>query len=653
MDLSLVNSHSHLQTLVERLTATPGNPSLVNDANKIATRWIDFAASPSQFAIPDKFLEDAARLVSIVDLPRVSAAFCLIVAASWTNNQLFPLFENAVRTADAFAPSFVLPTWWPRHSGLIADPGVGFSTGTTPNGSNPANATNGSHASNWANRTKSGITFFSFWATMACVPEIPSLPSIAVLAALAVDTMNAISAISLSGQLSQSYEPYKKLLEEMLTSVAHRDLAMVIMFQMQSVYSIIHAASANGGSRMVTKSADLVSNIIMHRAACSSIALHILHLADAAEVQKSYGADHADALQLAAISPFGFVVDVLNQGRSLKWRRTSIIAPCVETAAAKLEQWSGLSGSKLKLYGDFNYHCHTKNVIAVLCEFGFTISHTMLSWCGQDMLILAPINEIFPAQALPPIAKPTYFLITMDFGICDEAVQMMHSVDAYGDLLLSITLVLKTVLNVIDDELAASAKIVATPEIAKKLLTETVEQILGLLVAATCCSLKYQPRSSYATTPPPLIPVLCGVIVEKIVAFAEAEPSIWISLFNFANDACYADLRLVEVFEELFDRILAKKIGDNNKELVTCGILLFVTTFLSEVNDRLGISKYCDVKPARIEQVEVESSEYKFLYANQQIKKTTSEGEMTRIPLPPTTGSVASSRLKSSNRFGK
>lgn len=652
MDLSLVNSHSHLQTLAERLTATPGNPSLVNDANKIASRWIDFAASPSQFAIPDKFLEDAARLVSIVDLPRVSAAFCVIVAACWTNNQLFPLFKNAVRTAEPFAPSFALPTWWPCQSGF-ADSGVVFSTGATPNASNPAN---GSHASNRANRTPSGIPFFCFWATMAWAPEMSSLPPIAALAALAVDTMNAISAIiSLLGQMSQSYEPYKKLLEVMLTSVAHRDLAMVIMFQMQNAYSIIHSASASGGSRMVTKSADLVSNIIMHRAACSSIALHILHLPDAAEVQKAYGANHADALQLAATSPFGFVIDVLNQGRSLKWHRTSIIAPCVETAAAKLEQWSGLSGSKLKLYGDFNYHCHTKNVLAVLCEFGFTISHTMLSWCGQDMLILAPINEIFPAQALPPIAKPAYFLITMDFGNCDEAVQMMHSIDAYGDLLLSITLVLKTVLNVIDDELAASAKIVATPEIAKKLLTEAVEQILGLLVAATYCSLKYQPRSSYANTPenPPLIPVLCGVIVEKIVAFAEAEPAIWISLFNFANDACYADLRLVEVFEELFDRILVKKIGDNNKELVTCGILLFVTTFLSEVNDRLGISKYCDVKPARIEQVEVESSEYKFLYANQQSKKTTSEGDIARIPPPPTTGSVASSRLKSSNRFGK
>lgn len=655
MDLSLASAHSHLQTLVDRLAVSPGNPTLVTDANNLGPLLHDIV-STSTSVIPDGLLQSLACLVSLTNLPQVSTSFCQVVVAAWTRKLLFPIFESAVSTNDISMP-YALPKWWPCQLDASGD---GVANTIVPVGNvscNAPNVANATHCNGAANPPIASAyvhSYSSFWDFVVCLGEEASLQALTELARLAVVVLNAIAAISRPNPLSQPHMPYKSLVNILSTSAPHRDMVMVVVFQMPKIYAQLRDAPTKSDSKVIARCVDLLQGMFIARAAWTTVSLHLLQLSEAAEVQKAYTKEQINALQLAATSPFRLIVDMLNQGRSLKLHRKSIIVPCIHVVAAKLEQWSGSSANKVEMYDDFNRHCHTQNLIAVLCEFGFLVSQIMLSWSGQDMLIVVPINEIFVPKALPPIAKPDYFLVNAEFSCQDETVDMIQTVDAYADLMLGVTLVMKTLLNVIDDELAATKETAAPPEIAKKLIMKAIEQIYGLLVAATSCCLRFEKLASQGDLPstPPLISVLCGLVVERIIIFAEKEPFIWITLFNFANDACYADMRLVEVFEELIDGILSKTNITSNLELVECGILLFVTTFSTDVKDRPGISKYSNADPTNMENVEVDSSEYRLIYATQQIKKNTSEGDNIRH-LPTTASSVASSRQRANNKFGK
>lgn len=606
---TLAQAGTHIRSAVESLAASPHDPATISDAEQIVASTADIFWTPQVQAAPANFLELVADLVSsAANLKQISTNFAQVVLATWTKPEYFPLFVEATAKGDTYC----VPHWWPPKS----------------------------HS--WSSAE---VALASFWPAVSCFNTAAhaELQLVTEWAELAVKVMAAVSALAQVNKSARALDPYRTLLEIMSESQAHRDLAALIIYQMPNGIQSIKEASSGTHSMSVARSAKLVLDMVMHRAAWLTICSHLLRLPEAHVIWQKYSTEQQDALQLACKTPFRFVVDLLNQGRNFKIAGDSMIIPCVNVAAASMELQSRIPASKRDMYADFNRHCHTDNLVSVLCDLGYLVSYNLLSWGGQDMLIVSPVKHVFPGSTLPPIQKPDHFLAKAEFGCKDETLNMIQRIDAFGDMELSIVLILKCILNVMDDEMTARA--VATPaNVTWKLITHAVEHVFGLLVVATSCSLRHDRETNPAAT----IPLICSEITEKIIALAETEPSIWITLFNFANDACYADLRLVKVFEEIFDRVLSHGVIVDNADLVKCGISLFVATFSVDVQDRSGITKYCDLKPGDSQLVEVPQSEYKFLYQSANFRRANSDVESVKSA--PVTAMPTASRLKSYSR---
>lgn len=606
---TLAQAETQIRSAVESLAASPHDPATTSDAEQIVASTADIFWTPQVQKAPANFLELVAGLVtSAANLKHIFRKFGHIVLATWTKPEYFSLFVEATANGD----TYTVPHWWPPKS------------------------------PSWSSTE---VALVPFWPAVSCFNTAAhtELQVVAEWAELAVRVMGAVSALAQVNKSARTLDLYRPLLEIMSESQAYRDLAALIIYQMPNGIQSIRETSSGTNSMSVARSAKLVLDMVMHRAAWVTICSHLLRLPEAHVIWQKYSTEQQDALQQASKTPFRFVVDLLNQGCSFRIAGDSMIVPCVNVAAASMEMQSRSPSSKRDMYADFNCHCHTDNLVSVLCDLGYLISCNLLSWGGQDMLIVSPVKHIFPGSMLPPIQKPDHFLAKAEFGCKDEILNMIQRIDAYGDMELSIILILKCILNVVEDEMSARA--IATPaNVTWKLITHAVEHVFGLLVVATCCSLWHERETDHAA----IISVICSEITEKIIALAATEPSIWITLFNFANDACYADLRLVKVFEEIFDRVLSHVVIADNTDLIKCGISLFVATFSVDVQDRSGISKYCDLKPGDGQLVEVPQSEYKFLYQSANFKRANSDVESVKSA--PVTAMPTASRLKSYSR---
>lgn len=616
MDLStsISRADARIRALSETLSASPRDASAISESEKLVATVVDICSTPrAQVQVPAGFLKSVARLVTLVpDLNQIAAGFGQLVIAAWTSPSWFPMFLTATRNGD----SYTLPQWWPASS------------------------------QSWPPTEVSSAPFWVAVTRFHTASNV-NLQLVTEWAELAVEVMNAVSAAAKQATRSQNVDHFKNLLEIFVENESRRELAQIIVYQMPGSMKIIQEAARDTSRVSVARSASLVVDMMMHRATWLAICSQLLHLPQASAMCEMYAADQTEALKLAVRSPFRVIVDILNQGRPFQLAGDSLLVLCASIAAATVEFQSRNASCKKQLYAEFNSHCHTGNLVAILCDFGYLLSYNLLAWCGQDMLIISPLAHIFPDSTLPPVQKPDYFSVKAEYGCKDETVLMIQRIDAYGDLELSIMLVLNCILKVIEEEIAAQTSTVTSTEISKKLTTFAVEHVFALLVAATCCSLRYSRKADHALT----IATMCSGIAEKLIALAEKEPGIWITLFNFANDACYADLRLVRVFEDIFDGVLSQNAVTNNADLVKCGMLLFVATFSVGVQDRPGILKYCDSTPAETNTVEVPQSEYRFIYTNSNFKRSNSENDTNRQAQIPTM--PVAMRLRSYSKVGK
>lgn len=465
------------------------------------------------------------------------------------------------------------------------------------------------------------------------------------MAAVTAQVMGAVHSIALASSFNSDSQPYRFLLDTMALGGLQRDLVIITVFQMPDGYATIRRAARSQESTTISTAANLVNQMFVQRAAWSAFCRHLLLLEEANELRASYSTDENAALEVAASAPFRFVADMLNQGMLMKLTPDSIVVPCVAVAAARLELWSRDGDSRSALYSHFNQCCHTKSIVATLCDWGYAISRNLLLWCGHNDLALSPVAVFFSLTSLPPISKPNYFLLRTDFGLNNDSLLTFRLIDSYADLHLGLTLILKTVLNLILEELSAAATINLSPELEEKLKTCAVEHIVGVLVAATYCDLRLNSTSDSLRK----IPSLSAAILKRVITHANEAFGIWITLFNIANDVCYADIRLVEVFEEIFDQMLLGDCAKGNEELVKSGLLLFVSTFSTATANRPGLSKYSTISADHCSTVRISSVDFKFLYNHQVPKKSSADNEGRNSSLPSV--SAASSRLKGYSKF--
>lgn len=629
-----ISGANNIQTLGNTLAAKSLDPDTractVATAEAILGRVAHaFAAPHDNVEVPAEFLQSVARLVILApNLGLLAASFCKIVAACWTSPLLFSVYAAAVANGDG---GCAIPKWWPRSGAL---PGL-----ATP---------------------------VPFWSSITCMGQIQCMGSpertapgtcspllwMADLSAAATDVLAASKAIS-DGTGKCPVARYRTLLQILLKGPPYHDLVMTIVFQVPGTFARIRTAASDlTGSPMTRKIAGLISDMFVHHAAWTAVCHQLLHLPDAGQVWKKYNTEQQDALLLALNNPFRLLADLLNQGCAMNLTRTSLLVLCINAAVIAVEHQSRSASGKSAMYSAFSECFQTRNLVATLCDIGYCISTNWLRWSGRDMLLLSPIAQIFPSSALPPIAKPDYFFVEAHFGDLDETVQMVQLVNTYNDLELAIALILKCILNVIHDEMQGAALIAPELPMSTKVMAATAEHIFACLVAANCCGmLQAQSLQKPAAPSSTTISDMSAIIIGEIIVFAKNDPSIWITLFNFANDVCYADMRLVPVFEGFFNLLVAHAGVGANEELVKCGILLFSITFCTQLSDHAAMAKYCDVSLPDLQMVEVSSSEYKFIYATQNVKPSAPEPDTRSTQGSCVSG--ASSRQKSYSKYGK
>lgn len=369
------------------------------------------------------------------------------------------------------------------------------------------------------------------------------------------------------------------------------------------------------GTPLIKKQVMTILDVFRCRPELVYVAATSYSMPGAVQLMQYYSEAQLSAFKIAGNTPVSLALDLLDQGARMEVSVSPVIIACIGITAHRLEFLSRSRFSKLELYEAFNAAARKSSLLAVVTDLGYIVSCNLAKLGGHDLSSLVPAHRMFQHLTLPPIAKPNYFSTSSRFAESENG-EMLRKLVEIDSLLTSLMLLLKTVLQIVDDELSSVAALGETPEIANKLVVQNVEHVLGFLLGAMICISKSGGAVAKLSTA--ILFELVGAIVNTPI---ETDKSlVWITLFNFANDVCYSDIRYVFIFEELFNHIIAQRSYAAQEELVRSGIQLFFTTF----ND--GSKSYPNVdsaiaweKPSK-QFVTVANSEFKFLYRGKSTK---------------------------------
>lgn len=539
-------------------------------------------------------LEPLARLVCLKPLPQLAAQFANLVVLHMLHPALHQHLLAALKTPLGFA----VPSWWPNFDGAAVS-----------------------------------------LSDVSCISDPAFLTGfLAGFCGLAVEVLNAMQRLDLP-----------VIFAHMNENDAHRELVTAFILHDTNTTAQL-LANASEGTALARRKAQIIVDMILSRPAFVCIAATSFSLPGAKMMMLSYTEMQRAAFGAAESDPIIFVLDLLDQGVRQDFSASPVVPTCLDIALHKVESLCR-SSTKHELYSTFNSCALKLSLLAVLCDLGYLISCNFLRLCGEDLISLEPLHRIFSHSSLPPVAKPNYFSASAKFTD-NEIAESLQTLEEVDGLLRCLVLIMKIVSQVTENEFRSVAATGESVEITKKLVIRNVEHVLGLLLSALICVSRMKAANALAAKNGSTLASKIQETMLRVLAPSD-EVLVWITLFNFANDVCYADVRYVPIFEKIFDDLVLCESYSEHQELAGSGILLFFATFNDGSRNNANIDKILPWKKPSKHFVNVPSSEFRFLYGTSPAAKPQVSNSNSRINLTGYTPNSSRQQSVHVDKFGK
>lgn len=571
MDISssaLSSAHKQLMSLAKQLATSKSglsNSLVAAETAHLALLVVKLLSMGVQ-TIPDDVLEPVARLVTLCpQLQPLRKAFCKLVAIHYFHGKLTAHLYMTLRQPEGF----LVPEWWPAAREQIPHTALLWTTLMTIDYQDPSDA----------------------WLVCDIIDVVVKLLNI-------FERMHSNRGSLLLG--------LKEMSLILCLGNANRELVVLLLSHDKKVAELLQSVASDklqnvaaAHARMILDNVLLMASVIR---ACSAI----FDLAGAKSLSLNCGNLERELFHVAENNPFMLIIDVLNQGPKFNFQQNPRLIPAIATAAYVVDD---LYAFKTELYSQFNSCSQTSSLLLVLTDFGYTIARNLFLRNSEAAQLLKPIHKLFTHWEFPPLPKPNYFFDSNDKGK-DSQPSGMEQFEDLKDMNNGLLVILKIIGKTLEQEISVLEIIYESEGLLEKIIVSKVEHLLGFLIAALISGSKFD----FGPQDPKLKYALVVSIIKTLVGSIENKALVWITLFNFANDTCYTDVRLVNIFENLFEVLVDEIEVNMDRRMFESGASQFFLTFNDGSADYPNITKAIRFEYPDPANVSVSDKEYKHLY---------------------------------------
>lgn len=410
------------------------------------------------------------------------------------------------------------------------------------------------------------------------------------------------------------WQSFAKMVSFLLRTAAHRDLATMCISHADSFVAVLHRLSVLGPSPSSQKFAKLLLEMLLMRPAiivgCSANS----SFPGANRLLPLYSQGLHTAFDMAAKSPFRFVIDLLNQANDMALSKNPTVLACILISAQRIESLI-VRGNYLELYSSCNKISNVQSLLSLLVQFGSLVARYLLRSYGDSTNIATVYSRAkhFSDATLPPMAKANYFFTQKKAITTNNSLLLLSQLDRFSDLHRSLLCIGKALVGVLRMEIEQILEYTHDQRILSHILTYNIEHICCFVLSVAKCS-SYSGKASIISE---LAEACMLDIVSSVFAALEQQRTlVWITIFNFAHEICYHDTALISLVQEILEKIVLRCNEESYNDLVSSGVGSFLRAFgddaLAQTTELPRNTKVLD------------KDEYMFLYDSEARRKPSS-----------------------------
>lgn len=562
--------------LVQQLASSKvslSNTSVAAETAHLALLVIDLL-SMGVDSIPNNVLEPVARLVTLCpQLQPLRKAFCKLVAIHYFHKKLTAHLYIMLRQPEGFS----VPKWWPSPRALIKDHTLLWTTLMTIDYQDPDDA----------------------WIVCDIIPTVVKL-------------LNVFERIYLNKGVI--LEDLKEISLILCLGNANKELVLLMLSHDKNVTEILQKLAADKSQTFAAEHATIILDNVIHMPSILNACGTIFDLSGAKALTLDYENTKKKIFQIAGSSPFTLIIDVMNQGPEFEFQHCPILVPAIATAAYVIDD---LCSYEAELYSLFNSCSQTSSLLLILSDFGYMIACNLFLHNEEAYQLLKPMQKFFSHWEFPPISKPNYF-----FTDEDKRSSSIEQTEDLKDMNNALILILKTTEKILKKEVEI-LELYSEIELLEKIIVSKVEHMLAFLIAVLISGSKFDFGSPDSKIKYAIVVSTIGTLLQSI----KNKSLVWITLFNFANDSCYTNVRLVKIFEYLFELLVSKVGIDADSKIFESGLSQFFITFNDGSLDYPNIVRAICFQKSDPGSISVNYQEYEHLYEKSfRVKEIEQEG---------------------------
>ncbi|OBA20290.1 hypothetical protein METBIDRAFT_195810 [Metschnikowia bicuspidata var. bicuspidata NRRL YB-4993] len=432
----------------------------------------------------------------------------------------------------------------------------------------------------------------------------------------------------LTKEPTPSWSCFASLISVMLKSVAHRDLTCIIICHDENAIAMLHRLSLLSALTSGQRYAKFILELLMIRPPVLNLLSMICKLPGARRLLQIYPQSQLGAFEVAAKTPFRFIVDLLNHTSGSSWFSNGTVINCISISSQTLE-WLGDNADLTSIYEEFNKVSEINSLLSVCTQFGCVTAQCLLGFYGDNICTSKQFRALngFLRSALPPLAKPNYFFAEQKPAPSNETLVMFSKLDEYDELHRTLLRILKFLSVIFAPELTETATLAPGEGLSEKIYMRTIQPIYSFMLLALKCNEKLDLSnltSQFTNT-------LIFKIMEQLLRNAESSLA-WTTLFNHATETSYSEISTLRIWFKFLQTLCTDYKNDRHKELVRDGFDKFSATFFPDTKpSNIYSSPYMSLSQATFGVIT--KNEYMFLYDNLSRRKgehdDTTQSKMT------------------------
>ncbi|CUM65048.1 uncharacterized protein PRCAT00002668001 [Priceomyces carsonii] len=325
--------------------------------------------------------------------------------------------------------------------------------------------------------------------------------------------------------------------------------------------------------------------------------------------------NHNNVLQTS----YKVILDVLDQNNQIAYLSSANVPNYI---LLSLKSIYGLLQGKINLYSEFNALKPKISMTTAFLNLNYLLS---INLCTpyNEFEVPAVILANFSHLASAPLPKPNYFFegIAYDNSF-DTSNHLAFCGDNFKQLVQSAILNLSLLSHTFKDEFFAYQFISSSS--SGQLYRKIVFKMVDLMISSLFTTLYFVSGTDENNIEFNLLTELTHRLFFKMVTInlnTVDNSLIWVSLLNFANDICYADIKNVPIFEDIFQYLIREDSSILQDTLVKSGLQLFAATFSDYKSKWETFGRFLQIEDqvACSDFRNISIEEYGFLYPNQDI----------------------------------